>query len=204
MFLVTDKDNKTFGGFSWGENLKNETDNTNHYFRLYETIEQAIFLAPFFGFNEFKVWSAEGFGECIEERTCKRFSGATTLSLEEHNQLTDEKRTVIAILCSLNLVKNQDFVQWCSSYLKGDDRTKEKAFIIRESICDTDEESETFSCAIPLLSSVSEDSRIKELTAASVFRAVSDSVDVNDPIDLNKIFKIASFVSSQEIAETII
>jgi len=200
MFLVTDKNNKTFGGFSWTEGSENETDNPNYYFRLYENLEAALYLSPFFGHEEFNIWVAEGYGDCLEERTCKKFSKVKSISLKEVPHVPDEKRIITAILCSMSLVKNDDFLKWCSLYLKEEDRSKESAFVIRESVSETDEESEYFSCALPLLSCVSNKEKVASLSAASIFRAVSDSIDVGDPIDLNKITKIVSFIPSKDIA----
>jgi hypothetical protein len=203
MYLITDKENKTFGGFLWTNETTNETDNPNHYFRLYDSLESAIYLCPFFGHKEFNVWEAEGSGECIEERTSKKFSICKTLSIKEVSLPSNEKRMLAAILCSLNIVKDQEFISWCSSYLKNEDRTKEKAFIVKESFANLEEDCERFSCAIPLLSSLSAEDRTVELTAYSIFRAISDSVDLEEKIELNKVLKIASFIPANEIASII-
>lgn len=204
MFLLTDKENKTFGNFYWDVEKENETDNPNHYFRLYNSLEAALYLAPFFGHSEFNVWEAQGSGECIEERASKRFSKVKTTALVEgYLKPSDEKRTIAAILCSLNLVKNQHFLDWCLTYLNKGDNFKEQAFVLRESISDTEEESEYFGCAVPLLSCLSKQEKLEELTAASIFRSISDSVDINDPIDLGKVIKIASVVPPEEIAAII-
>jgi len=203
MFLVTNKENKTFGDFLWCENTTNETDNPNHYFRLYDTLEAALYLCPFFGHTDFNIWEAEGSGECIEERTSKKFSKCTVSSIKEITIPTEERRILAAILFSLNVVKDQEFVSWCSLYLKNEDRSKERAFIVKESFFNLEEECERFSCAIPLLSCLSSEEKTNELTAASIFRAISDSFDLDDPIDANKIFKIASIVPVEEVASII-
>jgi len=203
MFLVTNKENKTFGDFVWGDDVINETENPNHYFRLYDSLDEAIYVSPFFGLKDFNVWEADGFGECVEERTSKKFSKAKTISLKSFTQPTDENRIIVAILCSLNIVKENNFLEWCSSYLKNEDRSEEKAFIVKESFSELEKECEEFSCAVPLLSCLSLKEKTQELTAASIFRAISDSIDLKEPIELKKLFKIASVIKAEEIASII-
>lgn len=201
MFLVTDKENETFGGFIWGNDVTNETDNPNHYFRLYESLESAIYLGPFFGPKDFNIWEADGFGECLEEKASKKFSKVKTKNLQTVNCPTDEQRMTLAILCSLNIVKEKSFLEWCCSYLKEEDYAAKSSFL-QESLSEL-EECERFSCAIPLLSCLSSKEKTQELTAASIFRSISDSIDLEEPFDLNKLFKIAALVPAKEIASLI-
>lgn len=203
MFLLTDKENKTFGDFIWEKDKTNETDNSNFYFKLFNTIEIALYLAPVLGYKDFNVWSAEGYEEKINDRFCKKFSKVKTIAPQSYNKPDIEKRTTTAILCSLNLVKSQEFIDWCKSYLTRKESFKEQAYILKESISDTDESSEYFSCAIPLLSSVLNEERSEELTSFSIFRAISDSFDLEDPIDVVKLIKISNFIGPKEIAASL-
>jgi hypothetical protein len=204
MFLVTDKENKTFGDFSWSDNVENETDNPNHYFRLYHSLDSALYLSPFFNNQtDINIWEAEGNGESSQGEYFTAFSKVKVTSLKEFSNPTNQNRIVVAILCCLNLVKNQDFLNWCSNYLKNQEHIKENAFLLKESISDTDDESECFSCAIPLLSAVLNEEKAIEYLAASTFRSLSDSIDIGNPIDLDKIFRINRLVNPEDIASTL-
>lgn len=120
MYLLSNLEKKTnFGNFVWGEETKNEIDNPNFYFALYESPEIAMFLAPIFEKDDqFLIWEAFGEGEVIDEKIRKRFSKVQTKSLKTTRSVTLQQRINMAVLCSVNVVDNKDYFLWCVEYLK--------------------------------------------------------------------------------------
>lgn len=203
MYLLSNLEKKTnFGNFVWGEETKNEIDNPNFYFALYESPEIAMFLAPIFEKDDqFLIWEAFGEGEVIDEKIRKRFSKVQTKSLKTTRSVTLQQRINMAVLCSVNVVDNKDYFLWCVEYLKNKSSAAAKAEEILQILNSIECESEEINCAFPVVSSsVAEDqNKILELTASAIYRSFIDSFDLDKNINLDKISLIARMLDSQEI-----
>lgn len=203
MYLISNLENKTnFGSVVWGQEVKNEIDNPNFYFALYESPEIAMFLAPIFEKDDqFLIWEAFGEGEVIDEKVRKRFSKVQTKSLKTTRSVTLQQRINMAVLCSVNVVDNKDYLLWCVEYLKNKSSAAAKAEELLQILNSIECESEEINCAFPVVSSaVAEDqNKILELTASAIYRSFIDAADLDKQINLDKISLIARMLDPQEI-----
>lgn len=203
MFLITNKEDKTSGEFVWSDDVTHEEDNPNHFFPLYESIKLAAYINPFYtDEKEFNIWRAEGSGNFIDEGIRKKFSKVKTLEKKELKIPSNEQRIFLSILCSANIVQESSYINWCISYLKNEDRSKEKALEVKKDISCTEIQSERINCAFPTLSAVILESP-ERFTANSIFRSYVDSIDLEERLDLEQLIKIIENVSPFEIAEMI-
>lgn len=203
MFLITNKEDKTSSEFIWGNNITHKEDNPNQFFPLYNSIKLAVYINPFYAKEkEFSIWSAEGSGEFIDEGIRKKFSNVKTLEKKEFKIPSNEQRIILSILCSANIVQEPSYIEWCISYLKNEDRSKEKALEIKKEISCTEIQSERINCAFPTLSAVIQESP-ERFTANSIYRSYIDSIDLEERLNLEQLIEIIENVSPFEIAEAI-
>lgn len=196
MFFITNKNNRT-GDFVWGENIKNQIDNKNFYFPLYESPEIALFLSPFYEKNnDFLIWEAIGEGDMIDEKIRKKFSIVETKKIKEIKPIEVYQRINMAILCSLTVVKNEDYYKCCVDYLNQKETFPKT---IKKKLEKIECESEEINAAFPVLSSFEEFTNKEALTAAAIFRSFHDALDFDFSLKLDKISLISTRLKTSEI-----
>jgi hypothetical protein len=204
-YLVTDEENKTIGNKLWGENVTHEQNNPNYLFTVYDNPLVAHMMNPCYeGYKNAKIWHCEG-TDAKKIGFLYEFVKVTTKNQATTQPPTNEQRIYFAIVCCMNLIKNQIFRNWCLNYLKGIDRTTEtahKVFLeLEESIKQKElpEGHDYISCAPACLAAVQlNDPAIFSANAAH--RAYYDSPE-NSRIDLNKIAEICVGLKPEEIGE---
>lgn len=203
MILVTDQNNTTWRNIQWGENVSHSEENPNYHFVVYNSTLVASYLYPCYELIENpKLWNAIGENpENTLETFRSKFSKLTTINECSIELPTNEQRINFGILCAVNVVQYPPFLDWAFKYLKGEDETKESAEIMQKKLIDKlDAEIEDYSSScFAVLASVMINNPI--FTANAAHRAYYDSLELNQPLDLDQIAQIINVMPPKQIAE---
>jgi hypothetical protein len=204
---VTDQNNTTWRNIQWDENVSHQEENPNFYFPVYDDIYVASYMYPSYDSIENPCfWEAVGENPIQSQSGfLKKYAKLTTIKKLDVVLPTTEQRISFAILCAMNLVLNPIFRNWAIQYLQGKDQTKETAHLVSEELSNLDwskvpANHQYVECAYIVLAAVMLD-QPAEFAANVGHRAYYDSLDLSNPINLNMVAQIASFVNPVEISQ---
>jgi len=181
-FLVTDSEANDWFGRNWTVKTTHQTENKNHRPQTYPDPLVAILLQPAFeNYPSIRIFKTEG---QKPESDGLRTTWNTLTSLEELPQNTTDpiKITTFGIVCAVNAVTQEDFLQWALDWLANKDRTPEYAQKTKEKLAEYMLEKLpeiSLGAAHAALASVILDSTL--YSACAAHRAWIDSPDIKLP-----------------------
>lgn len=186
-YLVTNQENQTWQGKTWGENVNHQDSNTNYQYDVYQSPLVASFMYPCYqgSIQNPKLWTAVGETQTAGDGLRLKFMSLTTLKEYPFTQPSEKQAIVFGILAAMNLVQVPNFLDWAKNYLTGKDTSKETAEKVSKELHELlyDEPPEYISPAITSLASVSLD-KPRLYAANAAHRAWCDAFDENTPLNL--------------------
>lgn len=190
-YLVTDNENKSWRGETWGENVSHKETNSNYFFWTYEHPDVAALMVPVECRNlqNPRLWQCE----CVDLSDVdygtishdwgyrRRYPYVKTLQEEIFFQPTDEQRIAFAMLVTLSVSENPLVTAWIRNWLLDLDRTPETAQRVSEAL--TDEMWQNYdtyakyytNSAYALTCSIAQPDQTAQYSAGSAYRAYVDS-----------------------------
>lgn len=208
-FLVTDDQNKSWQGRTWGQNVTHEEANDNYFFHVYRNGLVAALMYPCYeGEISPKIWTAQGERMYRDCGFRVLFPKLTTLEEVAYDLPKDEQHVTFGILCCMYLVQNPVFKEWAMKWLKNEDRSKEAAGKVSEELMnmlgtEIPVEHEYYACGFAALQSVISD-KPKLYAANAAHRAWHDAMDEKTgggvPLDIAQAAQIALTLPPADIA----
>jgi len=136
-YKLTDKNDKTYGGCQWGENIEHKVKGegnlcTNGWIHFYKNPLLAVLLNPIHGDYNLEtahLWECSVSGRTKEDRGLKwGASRVKTIKRVKLPKITKGKRVKFGILCALEVYHEKSFVEWAKSWLSDKDKTKKSAY----------------------------------------------------------------------------
>jgi len=138
LYKLTDRNNKTQAGkineTVWGPNVTHTASGsgtelcTDGVIHAYIDPRLAAILNPIHvNFDQLKLWEAEGEIVAHQGQLIVGVKSLTTIKEIPLPVITDEQKVKFAILCALEVYKEETFVSWANKWLSGEDRTTESA-----------------------------------------------------------------------------
>lgn len=190
-YLITDENNKSWRGETWGENVSHKETNSNYFFWTWKNPWVAAFLLPTQcrDLQKPRLWTCEcadlseiDYGSVSHDYGyCRRYPWVKTIKEQEMWQPSNEQCITFAILCTWSLTENPLVLAWMRNWLLDIDRSPETAKKVRDSL--TNEMCQSFrtykkyytESAYALTQSVVEPEQTAFYSANSAYRAYSDS-----------------------------
>ena len=134
VYKLTDKNNETYNNTKWGENVTHETDGSGDlcgpgWLHFYTSAELAILMNPVHAsISSPKLWEAEAEGKFKDD--FGRKGGCTKLTTTKEisiPNITTNQKIAFAILCGLEVYKDEKFQKWANEWLENKDRSADAA-----------------------------------------------------------------------------
>jgi hypothetical protein len=129
-YKLTDKNNQTYNGCQWGENITHETDGVGElcgsgWIHFYDDPYLAVLFNPIHAkFNNPILWEIETDGRIKQDKGLKfGATKVTTLKQIPLPEITSEQKVTFGILCAKEVYKEKQWNKWTDNWLSGKDRT---------------------------------------------------------------------------------
>lgn len=139
LYKITDSEDQTCNMCQWGEGVTVKTSGIGGmcgkgFTHWYTDPRLAVIFNPIHGYFNLEtahLW--EGEGEIIETDGLKvGCIEATTIRRIDFPVITLEQKTKFAILCALEVYKEEKFIRWAHNWLDNIDRTEATARLVAE------------------------------------------------------------------------
>lgn len=133
LFKLTDENGRTYGGTQWGKGVTHRAPGRGllcsaGWVHAYEHPLLAVLLNPIHAnFSNPRLWEAEGEVGIRDGQLKCGTAELTTVREIPLPEVTTEIRVRFAILCALEVYKEEGFVKWAQGWLSGEDRGVEAA-----------------------------------------------------------------------------
>ena len=131
-YKITDKNDRTYGGCQWGENVTHIADGqgnlcSEHWIHFYTDTSLAVVINPINGYYDpetMHLWECEA--EIGKDDNGLKFGTTklTTLKRIAIPSISKAAKIRFAIYCALEVYKDKDFAQWADDWLSGENRSE--------------------------------------------------------------------------------
>jgi len=135
LYKLTDSMGKTYGHTQWGEGVTHKAKRgkgelcSDKYIHAYTHPLLAVFLNPIHAdFKDPQLWEAEGHVAQNDRGLKVGCKSLTTIREMDLPTVTKEQRVRFAILCALEVCKEEGFRKWADGWLSGEDRSESAAY----------------------------------------------------------------------------
>jgi len=135
LYKLTDKNDQTYGGCQWGENVTVETSGIGNlcgdgFTHWYTHPLLAVLLNPIqgnFDLETAHLW--EGKGEVVKDDRGLKVGCVKALTIKRIPlpEVTLAQKVAFGILCVLEVYEEKSFKVWAENWLSGKDRSKKSA-----------------------------------------------------------------------------
>lgn len=195
MYLITNPDNTTWRNVKWGENITHSETNQNYQFVAYTNPSIALFMYPAYEGNisNPSLWKGIGENPTKDENIRVKYEKFTTLEKIEITLPTEEQSMIFGFINALAVTQHKIFNEWSVKFLKQEDVTLESAKNMIKYMYE-----ESCACAYPLVAAI-EKNDWRQYAAFASYRAWNDSLEQNNPIDLEKAAQVALKMPLEDI-----
>lgn len=134
-YKLTNQKMQTMKGFQWDLGIEQTTDGlattlcNNHWLHYYHSPLLAVLFNPIHADIKCpRLFEVQALGNHLDD--CGIKGGCTNLTLIEEIELpviSEIQTLAFAILCSIEVWKNEEYLLWANNWLNGTDRTKRSA-----------------------------------------------------------------------------